>query len=438
MRVFTLVVRSAAVAALALAAAVRPAGAQWQTASKDGASSIKLGFLIQPQVELLQTVDQEATSTNLFVRRLRLLVGGAIGERWSFFLETDSPNLGKTSPNPGVTTPGVKDQGDIFVQDAYVTYSQGQAFKVDAGMIMLPHSRNGTQSAATLLAIDYGPYTFLDSGPGGERVGRDYGVQVRGYPANQRFEYRLALSQGLRGAEARNPLRITGRAVFYPFGAETGFFYGGTFQGTKRQAGLGGGFDIQEDARIYSADAFFEAPVLEMRQGLTLQFNWMRYDGGSFLPVLAKQDAFLVEAGYHVWNHRLTPFVQYQARHFAGTALPDQDSFQAGAAWWLAGHQRSLKLSAGRQHTDGQPSTLTPDQEERPCPRTSIPSSRTSPTAPTSGAWRSTSASTACRSTTRTGSGASRRRPSRGSTSGSPCSTPITRRWTSPGTRAAA
>jgi hypothetical protein len=355
MRASIRVFLSAAVAVVALSAAVRPAAAQWQTESKDGTASIRLGFLIQPQLELLQTADQEATSTNLFVRRLRLVVGGALGEHWSFFFETDSPNLGKASPNPSASQPGAKDQGDIYVQDAYVTYSRGMAFKVDAVMIMLPHSRNGTQSAGTLLAVDYGPYTFLDSGPGAERVGRDYGVQLRGYPVGQKVEYRLAISQGVRGPEATNPLRITGRAVYCPFGAETGFFYAGTFQGTKRQAGLGGGFDVQEDSRIYSADAFYETPLFEMRQGVTLQFNWMRYDGGTFLASLPKQDAFLLEAGYHVWNHRLTPFVQFQARNFAGTTMPDQDSFQAGAAWWLAGHQRSLKFSVGRLHTEGQP-----------------------------------------------------------------------------------
>jgi hypothetical protein len=342
-------------AAFALGATARPAAAQWQIESKDQTTSLKFGFLIQPQLELLETADQEATSTNLFVRRLRLIVAGTLDEHWSFFFETDSPNLGKTNPNTVASVTGAKDHGDIYVQDAYVTYSQGMAFKIDAGMIMLPHSRNGTQSAATLLAIDYGPYTFSDSGPGGERVGRDYGVQLRGYPAAQKLEYRLAVSQGVRGSEARNPLRITGRAVYYPFGAETGFFYGGTFQGTRRQAGFGGGFDVQEDARIFSADAFFETPALGGRQGLTLQFNWMRNNGGAFLPALPKQDAFLVEAGYHVWNHRLTPFVQYQARDFASASLADQDSLQAGVAWWLAGHQRSLKFSAGRQHADGQP-----------------------------------------------------------------------------------
>jgi Phosphate-selective porin O and P len=355
MRALTHAILTAAVATLSMAAAVRPSSAQWQIESKDGASSIRLGFLIQPQAEFLETADQEAISANLFIRRLRLLVGGSVGEHWSFFFETDSPNLGKTSPNPGVSVPGAKDQGDVYVQDAYVTYSQGMAFKVDAGMIMLPHSRNGTQSAATLLAVDYGPNTFLDSGPCGERVGRDYGVQLRGYPAGQRLEYRLAVSQGVRGSEARNPLRVTGRAVYYPFGGETGFFYAGTFQGTRRQLGIGGGFDVQEDSRIYSADVFIEMPLLDTRQGFTARFDWMRYDGGALVPLLPKQDAFLVEAGYHVWNHRLTPFVQYQARNFGGTAMPDQDTLQTGLAWWLAGHQRTLKLSVGRLHTDGLP-----------------------------------------------------------------------------------
>jgi hypothetical protein len=346
---------AAAAALLIIAGAISPAAAQWQVESKDGASSLKFGFLIQPQLELLETADHDATSANLFIRRLRLILGGTLDEHWSFFFETDSPNLGKARPDPGASQPGAKDQGDVYVQDAYVTYSRGMAFKVDAGMIMLPHSRNGTQSAATLLAVDYGPYTFLDSGPGGERVGRDYGVQLRGYPAGQKLEYRLAVSQGVRGPEATSPLRVTGRAVYYPFGAETGFFYAGTFQGTRRQAGFGAGFDVQDDASICSADAFYETPLFDKRQGVTLQFNWMRYDGGTFLPALPKQDAFLLEAGYHVWKHRLTPFVQYQARNFAGTTMPDQNSFQAGAAWWLAGHQRNLKLSLGRLHTKGQP-----------------------------------------------------------------------------------
>ena len=343
--------RFGAAAVIVMALGTGTARAQWQIESKDGKSSLKFGILVQPQLELLETADQTATSTNLFVRRFRVLFGGNFTEKWSFFFETDSPNIGKANP-----ATGVKDAGDVFIQDAYVTYNHSMAAKVDVGMIMLPHSRNGLQSAATLLPVEYGGYTFLDAGPAGERVGRDYGVQLRGYPANQRIEYRLAVSQGVRGIDAKYPLQFSGRAVYYPWGAETGFFYGGTFQGTKRQGGVGGGFAVQDDATILSADAFFETPTVSKGQGVTLQLNWMRYDGGSFLPTLLEQQAFLFEAAYHLANHRLSPFVQYAVRNFESASTPDQTSLQVGVAWWMAGHQRNIKFSVGRQRVDGQDS----------------------------------------------------------------------------------
>ena len=34
---------------------------------------------------------------NLFARRIRLLVGGQVAKNVTFFFETDSPNLGKSS-----------------------------------------------------------------------------------------------------------------------------------------------------------------------------------------------------------------------------------------------------------------------------------------------------------------------------------------------------
>ena len=80
-----------------------PASAQWQIESKDGKANLKIGFLAQPQLETLETADEQATSANLFIRRLRLLFGGAVSERWSFFIETDSPNIGKGNPSTGAT-----------------------------------------------------------------------------------------------------------------------------------------------------------------------------------------------------------------------------------------------------------------------------------------------------------------------------------------------
>jgi hypothetical protein len=186
-------------------------------------------------------------------------------------------------------------------------------------------------------------------------VGRDYGVQVRGYPAKQHFEYRLGAFQGLRGVEARNTLRFTGRAVYYPFAAESGFFYGGTFQGTKRVLGLGASVDRQKQYGAYGADVFVEQPFNKGEQGITAQFNWLRFDGSTFLTALPKQDTYLIEAGYHFMKGTYTPFVQYAVRNFASPTTADQNSLQVGLAHWMAGHQRNLKFSAGRLHADGKP-----------------------------------------------------------------------------------
>jgi hypothetical protein len=181
---------------------------------------------------------------------------------------------------------------------------------------------------------------------------------VRGYPAKQKFEYRLGVFQGVRGVEAHNAFRVAGRAVFYPYGADTGFFYTGTWQGTRKMLGIGASFDVQEDYKSGGADLMYERPLAGGAQGVTVQVDWTRFDGGTFLVSLPKQDAFLVEAGYHLAKGRVTPFVQYTKRNFDLSSLADQDAFQAGLAWWLKGHSRNLKASLGRQHTDRGPNRL--------------------------------------------------------------------------------
>ena len=352
-------IRRLAVAALSgglvVSVSAGPAAAQWQIDSKDGTTNLKIGFLAQPQLEIVDTPDGTGQSRNVFLRRLRIMFGGKVSDKWTFFFETDSPNLGKTTGDQATNPGGAKDAGNLYIQDAYLTYNASEAFKVDAGLILVPLGHNHNQSAATLLPVDYGPYSFTESGPLGSRVGRDYGLQLRGYPLSQHFEYRLGVFQGVRGTEARNSFRMAGRAVWYPFAADTGFFYAGTFQGGKRVVGIGAGFDTQKAYHSLAADVFIEQPLHKGQEGLTAQVNWMRFDGGTFLPALAGQDAVLVEAAVHLLKGKVSPLVQYSRKRFDNPLTPGQYIWQAGVAWWQAGHQRNLKVTAGRQHTDGLP-----------------------------------------------------------------------------------
>jgi hypothetical protein len=278
---------------------------------------------------------------------MRLLVGGQIAKKWTFFFETDSPNLGKST---SATAPGAKEAGNIYIQDAYFTFEPGMAFKIDTGMILVPMSYNHTQSAASLLPVDYGPFTFVENNPMQERVGRDYGVQLRGYPLKQRIEYRAAVFQGVRGAEARNPFRFTGRVQVNLLSADTGFFHLGTAQGTRQILSFGTFYDTQRSYYSTGFDGFTELNVKKMF-GITGQFNWVRSDGGSFVA-LPKQDTTLVEFGVHIAK-KFTPFLQWSTENFDNRALPDRDIEQVGLAIWFNRHQRNLKFGVGRQHTDG-------------------------------------------------------------------------------------
>ena len=356
MRASIRLILTGGVTAFLLSGLALPAAAQWQTESNDGKASIKLGFLIQPQLELLETVDQEATSTNLFLRRLRSPRRRRARRPLDVLLRDRQPEPRQGQSQPGASA-GVKDQSDIYVQDAYVTYSQRQRVQ---GRRRHDHAAALAQRHAVgghAAAVDYGPYTFVDSGPGGERVGRDYGVQLRGYPAKQHLEYRLAVSQGVRGDRgdgtrcASPAAPSTTRSARKPASSTRA-----RSRARSVRLGFGGGFDVQEDATDRTR------PTRSSRRRSSTGGRASRSSStgcattaGTFLPALPKQDAFLVEAGYHVWNHRLTPFVQYQARNFASAATPDQNTLQAGVAWWMAGHQRNLKFSAGRLHTDGLP-----------------------------------------------------------------------------------
>ncbi len=259
----------AAVAAVLAGASADRADAQWQIDSKDGKTNIKIGFLAQPQAEIVDTPDGTGQSKNVYLRRIRIMFGGKVAERWTFFFETDSPNVGKTLGDKASNPTGAREAGNIYIQDAYLTYNQADWLKVDAGMMLIPLGHNHNQSAATLLPIDYGAYSCTEGSPIGARAGRDYGVQVRGYPLGQHLEYRLGVFAGLRGSEARNSFRVAGRAVWYPFAAESGFFYAGTFQGSKRLIGIGAGFDAQDDYHSYAADVFVEQPINDGAQGLT-------------------------------------------------------------------------------------------------------------------------------------------------------------------------
>ena len=333
--------------ALATVLAAGPAQAQLTVASTDGKTSFKLGGLAQIQAESLDNADG-SSGENLFFRRLRILGLFKWGDKFSVFLETDSPNLGKAN------AAGAKDAGDVFIQDFAATYAFSKAFHVDAGMLLPALSYNHAQSAATLMPVDYGAFSFIESGPLQQRVGRDYGVQARGYVAGDKLEYRFGVFQGVRGPGATNSLRTAGRLMFYAIGPpQVGLFYRGTSLGKTRSLAFGVSADRQEDYDMVGGDVFFEQPFGE-GNGVTAQLDWQSWDGDTFVAI-PEQETVLAELGVYLAGPRLLPFVQYSAQDFDAVAGNDQEKLQVGVGYFMSGHNANLKLAFGRIEPDRGP-----------------------------------------------------------------------------------
>ena len=332
--------RPGAIAALALALLLPAGAARAQAVIKvNDDVNFKFGFLLQPQADWTENASNGSTSQNLFVRRVRVLVGGQVAKNVTFFFETDSPNLGKV-------VGGTKVGSGMIVQDAFVSWKLADAFTIDAGMILTGIAHNSLQSAASLTAIDYGPHSFLFSTPTQNVVGRDTGFQARGYLAKKKLEYRVGAWQGARDAASRNAFRQTVRVQYNFLDADTGFFYTGTSLGKKKIFAIGGGYDVQKDYESWAADAYYDHPLGP--GALSAQLDYIHYDGGTFLKTLPKQDVVYGEAGYYLPKAKLMPFFTYSSKDVASTDAGDETRWSIGLGYMAFGHNMNIKAAWGR------------------------------------------------------------------------------------------
>jgi len=303
--------------------------------------NFKLGVLGQFQADWLHDPAADDTAHNLFIRRIRLLFGGQVAKKVTFFVETDAPNLGKVLPGGTNISPAVN------VQDAYGEFQLHPVLAIDAGLMFVPFSRNSLQSAATLLPIDYGAYTFAQTGPTESTVGRDTGFQAKGYLLANRLEYRLGAFQGARDAASHGAFRYAGRVQYELLDSEgTGFFYSGTYLGTKKVAAIGAAFDGQDDYHAFDADAFIDYP--SDLGAVTAQVAYHHFDGGATFVALPRQNVAFLEIGYFVRALKLTPVLQVTKRAIVNATAGDETRWSIGADYWWAGHNANVKVAFGR------------------------------------------------------------------------------------------
>jgi hypothetical protein len=351
-------------------AVVAPAIAHAQAVIKVNDSvSVRLGFLAQMWGDFNQNVRQDSSyAQNLFIRRLRLIVGGQVGSKVSFFMDTDSPNLGRTTTAAGksLTSP-------VIIQDAWVEVKPGtsNALFLTAGLQYVPLCRNCIQTAVSHLVLDFDSYAFAASAVTGSSNGRDVGVQAKGYLADNKIEYRAGVFSGARGANAAgvltasNALRGAGRIQVQLLDAEApGYAYPGTYFGKKKVLAIGAGYDAQSSYKAWAADAFFSYPL--GNNGITAQTNYIHYDGDTFFPSsatvagLPKQNTFEIEGGYHFTDAKFTPFAKFESRNVddalaTNVANLDEHRLQLGGSYYISGNNLNVKAAYTRGTLDRLP-----------------------------------------------------------------------------------
>ena len=77
----------------------RPAPAPLKLESEN--VKLKLGLLLQPQYEMAGSTTLNGVSHNLFVRRIRLLAGATLFDKFEIFFDTDYPDLFTAAPDTG-------------------------------------------------------------------------------------------------------------------------------------------------------------------------------------------------------------------------------------------------------------------------------------------------------------------------------------------------
>jgi hypothetical protein len=326
-------------------------------------TNIKLGVLLQPQFQAQGDVTADGMALNLYVKRARILIGGTLFGAVDYFVDTDFANMmfaNQTPPNNAAMppTPGtaVKATPGMNMQDAFVTLKPlgSDVFKIDMGYMLPPLSHNAVQSAASLYSWDYFSYSFLHSnvfGTSANPVGRDTGVQLRGLVVDDHLEYRVGLFQGKRrepGAElgSQNMFRATGRVQVNVMDAETGFFYGGSYLGTKSVLSIGGTFDVQDDYKLFGGDVFVDLPV---GPGVfTAQANFIAFDGGEWVT-LPKATAFMSEIGFNFTDVKVAPIARFEMLMPDADETPKETRWALGAAYFPYGHNLNLKAFFGQR-----------------------------------------------------------------------------------------
>jgi hypothetical protein len=333
-------------------------------------------------------------SRDLYFRRARVLVGAQLAKIGDAgyvgaFLNLESSNLGKAAagpPDADMNPTAVKTDGTVKVFDAFGEVKLRNELAIDAGLMLIPLSRNILQSTVTYLGLDFGATTGVVAGTTVGNTGRDLGFQLKGQFLAGALEYRAGVFQGVRAPAvpgeqvlSENPFRFTGYLQYNVFEPEAGYVFNGTYFGKKKVLGVGVGADLQpadsgDPYTAYSGSLFAALPIAgasptggDEIAGLV---QYIHYDGNDAIATMGEQNDLLAELAYYSKALNVSVFGKAEAQLFVDDALMSAGAagnkvwFGGGLKYYLAEARANFTLAYTRvQFPEADTATVNPTNQ---------------------------------------------------------------------------
>jgi hypothetical protein len=305
--------------------------------------NFRFGVLMQPQADFAQD-STGGYAQNLFLRRMRFIVGGQVAKPIFIFFQTENSRLGLAN------AAGAKGLGAGFQTiDADIEWRFSKPLNLWAGLIYLPTSREALKASSSEYMIDVNSYAYTATTALAGTGGRDTGFMARGYFLADHLEYRAGLFEGLRTPGSRNALRKIGRLQWNIFDTELYNFpsFPGAYFGTKKILALGAAYDGQQSYRGPTADVYADFPT---SFGSALgTATYMRLDGRKFVTALPKSNTFVVDGGLFFKDSKLGPWARYERRDFASpSSNKNEKRALIGLNYYFSGNNFNVKAAVGR------------------------------------------------------------------------------------------
>lgn len=311
--------------------------------------------------------DLKDWESDFTVYRGRVMVGAQLSKKGNFFMETELNGFinGSNDADGNKST-----RVNVMVLDAQYEHVFSDKFSVIGGLQLVSHNRNGLQGAAGLMANDFTyfqyPYNLNPDSPLQNNLGRDLGVNFRGFFADEKLEYRLGFFSGRTSFEGEesSPLRTVGRVVYNIFDKDKSFYYSGTNLGKGKTLSIGAGFDTQGTYSAIGGDVFLDLPI-SGSNSLTLNGAYSYISGGNdltdkytFADKIPTQTTQHLELGYYFKDTKLQPWIRYERQNMNSEdqqtgllSTSDFDKYNSttvfggGLNYWFNGYNTNMRLS---------------------------------------------------------------------------------------------